>query len=147
MFPKGEDLYLHILYSDIFLFFSGKFYLKLGHHKSFKKKFSTLKEVKDWFIQGGDEEIGEYLLHLIHHFIVEYDAAVTTGTPSGYPYCGMVTPNIGVLVGGNGYGAKSSDEIGRMGAMMIKNGRWNHDLPEEKFKPRFKRNSARTSKL
>ncbi|KAJ8029279.1 putative sarcosine oxidase [Holothuria leucospilota] len=148
--PDVEDFYLlpPIQYPN------GKFYLKLGHHKSFKKKFSTLKEVKDWFIQGGDEEIGEYLLHLIHHFIedfeetsVECDAAVTTGTPSGYPYCGMVTPNIGVLVGGNGYGAKSSDEIGRMGAMMIKNGRWNHDLPEEKFKPRFKRNSARTSKL
>ena len=35
------------------------------------------------------------------------------------PYIGMLSNNIGVAVGGNGYGAKSSDEIGRLGAAIL----------------------------
>ncbi|KAJ8029994.1 Peroxisomal sarcosine oxidase [Holothuria leucospilota] len=63
--PDVEDFYLlsPIKYPN------GKFYLKIGHRKSFMTHFNTLEEVKDWFIQGGDKHIGEYLLHLMHNII------------------------------------------------------------------------------
>ncbi len=44
---------------------------------------------------------------------------VYTMTASGYPYIGMVSERVGVAVGGNGKGAKSSDEIGRLGAAVL----------------------------
>lgn len=51
----------------------------------------------------------------------------------------MVTAHTGVLVGMNGWGAKSSDEIGHMGASMITKGAWDYDLPGENFKVQFKK--------
>ena len=44
---------------------------------------------------------------------------VYTITASGYPYVGMVSERVAVAVGGNGKGAKSSDEIGRLGAAVL----------------------------
>jgi sarcosine oxidase len=40
-------------------------------------------------------------------------------TATGYPYVGMVSERLAVAVGGNGKGAKSSDEIGRLGAAVL----------------------------
>ena len=40
-------------------------------------------------------------------------------TATGHPYVGMLSSNIGVAVGGNGMGAKSSDEIGRLGTAVL----------------------------
>ena len=44
---------------------------------------------------------------------------------------------IGVLTGGNGSAAKSADEIGRMGAEMIRTGQWAYDLDAAHFRARF----------
>lgn len=41
---------------------------------------------------------------------------VTTDTPKGFPYVDLVTPGLGVAIGGCGHAAKSSDEIGKMAA-------------------------------
>ncbi|PIK37619.1 hypothetical protein BSL78_25544 [Apostichopus japonicus] len=147
--PDVDDFYLlpPIQYPN------GKHYMKIGHHKSFKKELKNLEEVKQWFAKSGDKDIGEFLLQLLHHYIdfeetsVEIDGAVTAGTPTKYPFCGMVSPSIGILTGGNGYGAKSSDEIGRMGAKLIAKGEWDHDLPEELFRPQFKSQKSNKSKL
>ena len=40
-------------------------------------------------------------------------------TATGHPYIGMLSSRIGVAVGGNGMGAKSSDEIGRLGTAIL----------------------------
>ncbi|MDA0350773.1 MAG: FAD-dependent oxidoreductase [Chloroflexi bacterium] len=45
---------------------------------------------------------------------------VYTITASGHPYVGMVSQRLAVAIGGNGKGAKSSDEIGRLGAAVLK---------------------------
>ena len=45
-----------------------------------------------------------------------FDYCVTSRTPSNHPYVSMVTPSFGVAIGGCGYAAKSSDEIGLMAA-------------------------------
>ena len=54
-------------------------------------------------------------------------------TATHYPYIDMVSERIGVVVGGNGKGAKSSDEIGRLGAEMIRTEEWSTSLPRGLF--------------
>ncbi len=49
---------------------------------------------------------------------------VTTYTVHGYPYAGFVGgERVALLTGGNGAAAKSSDEIGRIGADLLLRGR------------------------
>lgn len=123
---------------------NGKYYMKLGHGEDFVRPLKTMEEIKSWFCNKGDKWLGEVLIKLLQTVTdfkgtnVEFDSSVTTHTPTEYPFCGMLNPNIGVLVGGNGTGAGCSDEIGRMGARMIVKGEWDYDLPEELFKPTFK---------
>lgn len=64
------------------------------------------------------------------------DHCVITETPTNLPYIDTVHAQLGVAIGGNGYAAKSSDEIGRLAANMIL-GRWETDLPRDAFKLRL----------
>jgi len=49
-----------------------------------------------------------------------------------------------VCTGGYGAAAKSSDEIGRIGALLVADRTWNYDLDQNLFKPVF---TAATGKL
>ena len=50
----------------------------------------------------------------------------------------MVSPRLGLAVGGYGFGAMMSDEIGRIAANMIGgDDKWNMDIPREKLKARY----------
>lgn len=60
-----------------------------------------------------------------------------TDTATHYPYIDMVSERIGIVVGGNGKGAKSSDEIGRLGAEMIRTGNLPTSLPSSLFAARY----------
>lgn len=65
---------------------------------------------------------------------VHYDNCVTTHTPCRRPYVDLVSPSLGVALGGNGYAAKSADEIGRIAADLLVSGQWSDDLPRETFR-------------
>ncbi|MGW3959574.1 NAD(P)/FAD-dependent oxidoreductase [Amycolatopsis sp. NPDC005003] len=58
-------------------------------------------------------------------------------TPSRYPYLGHVTEDetLTVAVGGNGHGARGSDEIGRLAATVALGQPWISAVPQEVFKP------------
>ncbi|MCP5027479.1 MAG: FAD-binding oxidoreductase [Actinomycetia bacterium] len=63
---------------------------------------------------------------------------VYTGTPTGLPYIGEVDDGLAVAIGGNGSGAKSSDELGRLVADVSRLGRWNDPvLGSDLFAPRM----------
>lgn len=62
------------------------------------------------------------------------DACATMVTPTFHPYIDLIEPNLGVAMGGNGWAAKSSDEIGRVAAKMMLETKWTYDIPKEKFK-------------
>ncbi|XP_070543575.1 uncharacterized protein [Ptychodera flava] len=124
---------------------SGKYYLKVGHGKQYERELRTPEEVSDWYKTEGDKNALKPLLDGLFQFVrgvtpvsTQGDCCVTTHTPTCYPYCDMITPLLGIIVGGNGYAAKSADEIGRMGARMIIAGKWDHDLPQQRFKAKFK---------
>ena len=62
-------------------------------------------------------------------------------TPTNLPYIDTVHAQLGVAIGGNGYAAKSSDELGRLAADMMA-GRWNSELSRDLFKLQFARDNT-----
>ncbi|WAQ99396.1 hypothetical protein MAR_023769 [Mya arenaria] len=65
------------------------------------------------------------------------DQCVVVETPNDLPYIDTVHTQLGVATGGNGYAAKSSDEIGRIAATMMLRG-WDSDIPRDTFRLRTK---------
>ena len=49
----------------------------------------------------------------------------------------MLDDRIGLVVGGNGKSAKSSDEIGRLAAAMMRTRSWPSSLPQALFAAQF----------
>ncbi len=123
----------------------GNFYVKVGIDSDTDSHMSTLEDLRKWFQNGGSDENMQVLSSFIESFIpvlegaeTHADTCVTTHTRSGYPYiCIIEGTSIGYAVGGNGFSAKSSDEIGRVAALMISNDEWVYDIPAEWFKPHF----------
>jgi sarcosine oxidase len=58
-------------------------------------------------------------------------------TPSRYPYIGHVDEDetLTVALGGNGHGARGSDEIGRLAARVALGQPWNSPVAQEVFRP------------
>ncbi len=108
----------------------GKFYLKIGGDPD-DLLLPTEPEVRGWFRSGGRESTHAHLTEVIRRLMPSLDtsrtsraACVTSFTPTGYPAIAMTeSDRIGILSGGCGAAAKSSDEIGRLGAELIFHGR------------------------
>ena len=58
---------------------------------------------------------------------------VVTYTAHDRPYIAQVDEAIYVATGGCGAAAKSSNELGRIGALLVEHGGWHYDLPAELF--------------
>ena len=104
----------------------------------------------------GFEELGNWSRsdgHVDHHAVLKralrevfpsldvlstrFQPCLITDTNSYYPYIDMVDDRIGIVVGGNGKAAKSSDEIGRLAAEMMRTGDWPSSLPQALFAAQF----------
>ena len=106
----------------------------------------TADDVVQWYRGGGDPSLHAMLLRFAAQLLpvirplgAHSDACVTAHTPSRLPYVGTAgagDSGVTVCAGGNGYAAKSSDELGRITALsalaLTKSG----DIPPD-FKPRF----------
>lgn len=114
----------------------GKVYLKIGG-ESEKGRLETLAEAVKWFHSDGTAGEAEFLRQRALSLMPDLaDCPVTSGscvasiTRTGYPYIGYTqSSNIAVLTGGNFVAAKSSDEIGRLGAMLL----LDRQLTEDEF--------------
>lgn len=123
----------------------GKFYLKIGG-EPVDVPLRTDKEIRDWFRSGGNERVRDDFVEIIESLMPSIDtsrvsmaACVTSYTPSGFPAIGYTaSPNIAVLTGGCGAAAKSSDEIGRLGAELLVEGAIVDDGYEADFAPAFR---------
>lgn len=101
-------------------------------------------ELVDWFHTDGEPAEMEALENSLRALLPEIDIAsittapcVVTGTPSGHPYIGFVDDGIAVAIAGNGSAAKSSDELGRLGASLVAAGEWTDTLDPSIFIPQF----------
>lgn len=108
----------------------GNSYLKIGGDPT-DIEVKEQGAIVEWFRGEGNREASQHLKALLMRFIPDLEPVrmvsapcVTTFTVHGYPYAGFVGgERIALLTGGNGAAAKSSDEIGRIGADMLLRGR------------------------
>lgn len=122
----------------------GKFYLKIGGDPD-DKRLGSDPEIREWFRAGGRESVRDHLSEIVGSLVPSIDlsrvsmaACVVSKTQSGYPAIGFTaSPKIAVLTGGNGTAAKSSDEIGRLGAVLLRDGKIADGAFATDFKPAF----------
>ncbi len=116
-----EDPYLlpPIRYPD------GKIYIKLGGDPE-DVRLDGPGAVGDWFRAGGNAQVRDRLEEMIRTLMpslkidsVSMDACVTSWTADRLPEIRALGDRLAVCTGGNGAGAKCSDELGRRGAALI----------------------------
>ena len=141
---EPRDASKHIYMLPPVAYPDGQVYLKIGgDHDDVLTR--TDGEMRAWFRSGGRESVRAHHLSIIEGLVPGIDrshastgACVVSKTPSGYPAIGYTeSPRIAVLTGGCGAAAKSSDEIGRLGAELLFNGRIEDTAYGVSFQPRF----------
>ncbi len=113
----------------------GKFYIKIGGDPS-DINIDSEGDVRAWFRGDANRAAADHMAGLLSRAMpsfvpaaLKWSPCVTTFTRHGYPYIGFAdSDRVAVLTGGNGAAAKSSDEIGRLGAQLMENGQL--DAPE-----------------
>ncbi|MCW1409973.1 FAD-dependent oxidoreductase [Rhizobium sp. 1AS11] len=107
----------------------GKTYLKLGGDTE-ALSFDRLEDAGAWFRSDGSAAERDHLSSVALQLMPGLAGCPVTSapcmanfTPTGYPYAGFTqSPRIAVLTGGNFVAAKSSDELGRLGAVLLAEG-------------------------
>lgn len=122
----------------------GKTYLKIGGDPD-DLQLETEPEIRAWFRRGGRLTTRDHLRRIISDLVptladapISMGACVTSFTPENYPAIGFASDHIAVLTGGCGAAAKSSDEIGRLGAEFIQHGRIIDEAYGDVFRPVFR---------
>ncbi len=139
--PLVDSLYMlpPVLYPD------GKTYIKLGPsgwNENFLDATEHDRELLDWFHSDGKQDIAEAMKAAMHKMIaglqtLSYQAVpcLITYSAHGNPYVDEVREkSVYVATAGNGMGAKSSDEIGRMGALLCATDDWHSELDRDDFR-------------
>ncbi|NJM39872.1 MAG: FAD-dependent oxidoreductase [Anaerolineae bacterium] len=119
---------------------NGRSYLKIGGPLHRYSALRTPDEMLTWFHSAGDpieiEALQSVLVEVMDGLQVARWASkpcMNTYTPHDHPYIAQLDEGLFVCTGGCGSAAKSSDEIGRMGAMLALEGKWTGDLSSEDF--------------
>ncbi|MDM9628647.1 FAD-dependent oxidoreductase [Rhizobium sp. S152] len=123
----------------------GRLYMKIGGDPD-DVTLQREPELRSWFRQDGRESVQAHLAKVISGLVPELKpvststgSCVVSFTPSGYPMIGYgASTKIGVLTGGCGTAAKSSDEIGRLGAELLLEGKIKEQGYTTDFKPYFR---------
>lgn len=119
----------------------GNSYLKIGGTLKQPRYLYEPQEFREWFHSPGDPHelaaLREVLLTLLPGLRVEAFASkpcVVTYTTHERPYVACLEADwLYVAAGGCGSAAKSSNEIGRMAALLVEKGQWAYELPAEWF--------------
>ncbi|KAL5004169.1 hypothetical protein ScPMuIL_017625 [Solemya velum] len=128
----------------------GKYYLKLGNCPEFQgnNDIQTAADLKTWYCLKDETVLSKALGRLIQTLIpgvkmksFKPDRCVIVETPTSRPYLDMLHSQLGLVTGGNGWAAKSSDEIGRLAVGMIMGGIQDEELTADMFTTRYKMRS------
>jgi glycine/D-amino acid oxidase-like deaminating enzyme len=127
---ESADPSEHFYFLPPIVYPDGHAYLKIGGDPT-DIEIDEEPAIRDWFRGEGTPGAIAHLQRLLARSVpglkpVRLVSApcITTFTVHGYPYAGFVgSERIALLTGGNGMAAKSSDEIGRVGADLVIRGR------------------------
>ena len=123
----------------------GKTWIKLGPSGKDELYFDATEDDRQlipWFQSDGSADIAAWLKRALHRMIPDLKAlsyrtvpCLITKSAHGNPYIdSLADDRLYVTTAGNGYGAKSSDEIGRIGAMLCATGEWRSRLDRHDFR-------------
>ncbi len=122
----------------------GKIYLKIGAMLRNPTYLHTAAEIQAWFHGDGDLAERDALRQVLLTMVPGLDGlsfqskpCVMTYTAHDYPYIGQIDDTVYVAAGGCGSAAKSSNELGRIAALLVEKGSWAYDLPAERFAVRY----------
>ncbi|MGY5807767.1 NAD(P)/FAD-dependent oxidoreductase [Rhizobium sp. LEGMi198b] len=123
----------------------GKYYIKIGGDPD-DLQFENEPDLRKWFRTAGRDKARDHLTRIIHELVPSVTGAPTftnscavSYSPTGYPMIGYTSsPRVAVLTGGCGTAAKSSDEIGRLGAELLLEGRIKDDGYRTDFSAHFR---------
>jgi glycine/D-amino acid oxidase-like deaminating enzyme len=109
----------------------GKFYLKIGIGEPGPPLKSGV-ELNHWLRSGTDQDVATLLLEELSRIMPDlnlsswkYMPCATCHTPDARPIIDLIgSGRIGLLLGGNGYAAKSGDALGQLGAALLHGGEW-----------------------
>ncbi|KAL5018588.1 hypothetical protein ScPMuIL_004310 [Solemya velum] len=125
----------------------GKFYVKIGTIRGYiqSEGLQTSADLKAWYCQKSHTDHTTALGRLIQSLLpgvtvksTHRDSCVIVQTPTSRPYIGMVHSSLGLVTGGNGLAAKSSDELGRLAITMIEDAWEDEKLTTDMFRIQYK---------
>ncbi|MBV7332434.1 FAD-binding oxidoreductase [Chloroflexi bacterium TSY] len=121
---------------------NGKIYLKIGGTLHTPHLVHSATEIRNWFHGDGDPVESEAVRDVLFNMIptlaaksVHSRPCVVAYTAHDHPYIDRVDERIYLATGGCGSSAKSANEIGRVGAMLVeREASWHYDVPAEVFR-------------
>lgn len=123
----------------------GSIYIKIGGTFHDAIWVHSQAELREWFHGPGSvdrsEDVRDVLLGMLPGLRAEaFDTRPCTVTYTAHdrPYVDQLEEGLFVAAGGCGAAAKSSNEIGRIAALLVENDGWSYDLPAETFRAVFK---------
>lgn len=143
--PEISDIYMAppLLYPD------GKWKVKMGANTVSDEYPADTATIGEWFRTGDSDRHKDALVRALKSQLpdVQFESfevkrCMLTLTPSGNPIIDQVDQHgrLFVATGGNGAAAKSSDEIGRLAAEFVFDGRWQSELDQKMFQLSANRN-------
>jgi sarcosine oxidase len=124
----------------------GRWYLRIGPGmQPIVQQLHSVEEMVAWYSRQRISAAARQVLTTMMETIipglrprsVHEAACIIEKTPSRYPYIGHLDDDetLTVAVGGNGHGARGSDEIGRLAATVTLGLPWDCPIPLETFAP------------
>jgi glycine/D-amino acid oxidase-like deaminating enzyme len=144
MIWEPEDIMRGIYLLPPIRYPDGRYYLKIGGDMV-DIPLPTHDDVLNWFRTAGDRSNHDNLVATTKQLMpdlrysgITRATCVTSYTRTGYPAIGWTSePAVAVMAGGCGAAAKSSDEIGRLGAELLSKGAIEDPAYSADFAPRF----------
>ena len=123
----------------------GETYIKLGpsgYPEPFFDARHDDRQLLDWFHSDGRQDIAALMKEALLRMVPGLNAlsyhslpCLITNSAHGNPYIDALDGHrVFVATAGNGYAAKSSDEIGRIGTMLCATDAWHSDLDRQEFR-------------
>lgn len=127
----------------------GKWYIRIGPGmQPIIKQLDTLDQMRQWCIeQTITKQQHDFLIKMQKMLMPEIKfksireaCCIIEKTPSHYPYIGQIDEDssLNVVAGGNGHGARGSDEIGRLAANIMLGNKWDFPVKQSYFTPVLK---------
>ncbi len=123
----------------------GKMVIKIGGTVKAPHYMHAPAEFRAWFHSAGNQDeinaLRDVLLTLLPGLKVEAfqtKPCVYTLTAHDHPYIDQLDDQLFVAAGGCGSSAKSSNELGRIAALLVEKGAWHYDIAAPVFEARYR---------